>query len=139
TICTERRFGRRAQGVAAEPRQFLAIRPNAAAGRLDPPQGDPAQGVLAAAGPADEAGRRAAAQRLSSVHHSAGKVRLRISRRPGIRPSRCKGRSYRSEQPMKGRRRGTDLEEALLEATWMELTERGGGLTMEGVAARAGT
>ncbi|MCU5781408.1 TetR family transcriptional regulator [Alcanivorax balearicus MACL04] len=41
---------------------------------------------------------------------------------------------------MKGRRRGADLEAALLEAAWTELTERGyGGLTMEGVANRAGT
>jgi AcrR family transcriptional regulator len=41
---------------------------------------------------------------------------------------------------MKERRRGSDLEDALLEATWAELTERGyAGLTMEGVAARAGT
>ena len=41
---------------------------------------------------------------------------------------------------MKGRRRGADLEEALLEAAWAELTEQGyAGLTMEGVAARAGT
>lgn len=41
---------------------------------------------------------------------------------------------------MKGRRRGADLEEALLEAAWVELTEHGyAGLTMEGVAARAGT
>lgn len=41
---------------------------------------------------------------------------------------------------MKERRRGSDLEEALLEAAWAEITERGyAGLTMEGVAARAGT
>ena len=41
---------------------------------------------------------------------------------------------------MKGRRRGVDLDEALLEAAWAELTESGyAGLTMEGVAARAGT
>lgn len=41
---------------------------------------------------------------------------------------------------MKERRRGADLEAALLEAAWQELTERGyAGLTMEGVAARAGT
>lgn len=41
---------------------------------------------------------------------------------------------------MKGRRRGAELEEALLEAAWIELTSRGyAGLTMEGVAARAGT
>jgi AcrR family transcriptional regulator len=41
---------------------------------------------------------------------------------------------------MKERRRGADLEEALLEAAWAEITERGyAGLTMEGVAARAGT
>lgn len=38
------------------------------------------------------------------------------------------------------RRRGADLEEALLEAAWAELTEFGyARLTMEGVAARAGT
>jgi len=41
---------------------------------------------------------------------------------------------------MKVRRRGADLEEALLEAAWAELTEQGySGLTLEGVAARAGT
>ncbi|WP_142846174.1 TetR/AcrR family transcriptional regulator [Telmatospirillum sp. J64-1] len=41
---------------------------------------------------------------------------------------------------MKGRRRGADLEEALLDAAWLELTERGyAGLTMEAVATRAGT
>lgn len=41
---------------------------------------------------------------------------------------------------MKERRRGADLEEALLDAAWEELEERGyAGLTMEGVAARAGT
>jgi AcrR family transcriptional regulator len=41
---------------------------------------------------------------------------------------------------MKERRRGTDLEDALLEAAWAELTERGyAGLTMEAVALRAGT
>lgn len=41
---------------------------------------------------------------------------------------------------MKGRRRGADLEKALLDAAWIELSERGyTGLTMEGVAARAGT
>lgn len=41
---------------------------------------------------------------------------------------------------MKERRRGADLEEALLEAAWEEMTEKGyAGLTMEGVAARAGT
>lgn len=44
--------------------------------------------------------------------------------------------SYMTEQ----RRRGADLEKALLEAAWTELTERGyAGLTMESVAARAGT
>jgi AcrR family transcriptional regulator len=38
------------------------------------------------------------------------------------------------------RRRGADLEQALLEAAWLELIEHGySGLTMEGVAARAGT
>lgn len=41
---------------------------------------------------------------------------------------------------MAERRRGADLEQALLEAAWLELIERGyGGLTMEGVAERAGT
>lgn len=41
---------------------------------------------------------------------------------------------------MKGRRRGADLEVALLEAAWAELKERGyDALTMEGVAARAET
>lgn len=41
---------------------------------------------------------------------------------------------------MKERRRGADLEAALLDAAWEELEERGyAGLTMEGVAARAGT
>lgn len=41
---------------------------------------------------------------------------------------------------MKERRRGADLEAALLEAAWLELTERGyAGLTMENVATRAGT
>jgi AcrR family transcriptional regulator len=41
---------------------------------------------------------------------------------------------------MKGRRRGANLEEALLDAAWEELTEHGyAGLTMEGVAGRAGT
>lgn len=44
--------------------------------------------------------------------------------------------SYMKEQ----RRRGADLEKALLEAAWAELMEHGyAGLTMEGVAARAGT
>lgn len=38
------------------------------------------------------------------------------------------------------RRRGADLEEALLNAAWAELTAHGySGLTMEGVAERAGT
>lgn len=41
---------------------------------------------------------------------------------------------------MKQRRRGADLEEAILDAAWQELTERGySGLTMENVAARART
>lgn len=41
---------------------------------------------------------------------------------------------------MKGRRRGANLEEALLDAAWQELTQRGyAGFTMEGVAERAGT
>lgn len=41
---------------------------------------------------------------------------------------------------MKERRRGADLEEALLDAAWEELEEHGyAGLTMESVAARAGT
>lgn len=38
------------------------------------------------------------------------------------------------------RRRGAQLEEAILEAAWAELNERGyPGLTLEGVAKRAGT
>jgi AcrR family transcriptional regulator len=38
------------------------------------------------------------------------------------------------------RRRGADLEQAILEAAWSELAERGySGLTMEAVAERAGT
>jgi AcrR family transcriptional regulator len=38
------------------------------------------------------------------------------------------------------RRRGAELEEAILEAAWLELAERGyAGLTMEAVAERAGT
>lgn len=38
------------------------------------------------------------------------------------------------------RRRGADLEQAILEAAWLELAERGySGLTMEAVAERAGT
>src|SRR3954468_4100254 len=38
------------------------------------------------------------------------------------------------------RRRGAELEEALLEAAWQELTAAGyGRFTFEGVAARAGT
>lgn len=41
---------------------------------------------------------------------------------------------------MKGRRRGVELEKALLEAAWVEMEEHGYvGLTMAGVAARAGT
>lgn len=41
---------------------------------------------------------------------------------------------------MKRRRRGADLEKALLEAAWEELAERGyAGLTMEGVVTRAET
>jgi AcrR family transcriptional regulator len=41
---------------------------------------------------------------------------------------------------MKGRRRGADLERAVLDAAWAELIERGyTNLTMDGVAARAGT
>lgn len=44
------------------------------------------------------------------------------------------------ERAMMERRRGAELEEAILEAAWGELTERGyASLTMEGVAARAGT
>lgn len=44
------------------------------------------------------------------------------------------------KQRLKERRRGSDLEEALLDAAWTELTERGySGLTMDGVAARADT
>ena len=38
------------------------------------------------------------------------------------------------------RRRGADLEHAILEAAWLELVERGyAGLTMEAVAERSGT
>jgi AcrR family transcriptional regulator len=38
------------------------------------------------------------------------------------------------------RRRGAELEEAILEAAWLELSERGyAGLTVEAVAERAGT
>lgn len=41
---------------------------------------------------------------------------------------------------MKERRRGADLETAILNTAWAELVERGyGALTMESVAARAGT
>lgn len=41
---------------------------------------------------------------------------------------------------MTERRRGPDLEQAILEAAWLELAERGyAGLTMEAVAERAGT
>lgn len=41
---------------------------------------------------------------------------------------------------MKGRRRGAALENALLDAAWEELAERGyAGFTMEDVAVRAGT
>ena len=41
---------------------------------------------------------------------------------------------------MKERRRGADLETAILDAAWAELLQSGyGALTMEGVAARAGT
>ena len=41
---------------------------------------------------------------------------------------------------MKERRRGADLETAILESAWTELTENGyGNLTMEAVATRAGT
>lgn len=40
----------------------------------------------------------------------------------------------------KSRRRGAELEAAILDAAWAELSEHGyGRLTMEGVAARAGT
>jgi AcrR family transcriptional regulator len=39
-----------------------------------------------------------------------------------------------------GRRRGTELEEAILDAAWAELEERGyHGLALDGVAKRAGT
>jgi AcrR family transcriptional regulator len=42
--------------------------------------------------------------------------------------------------PASARRRGSALEDALLDATWAELQEVGyAGLTMEGVAQRAGT
>jgi AcrR family transcriptional regulator len=41
---------------------------------------------------------------------------------------------------MSERRRGAELEDAVLDAAWLELTERGyAGLTMEAVAERAGT
>jgi len=41
---------------------------------------------------------------------------------------------------MRKRRRGTELEDAILEAAWLELVEHGyAGLTMEAVAERAGT
>ncbi|MFH9734952.1 TetR/AcrR family transcriptional regulator [Streptomyces sp. NPDC017260] len=41
---------------------------------------------------------------------------------------------------MTGRRRGAELERALLDAAWAELTENGyAGFTMDSVAARAGT
>ncbi|MDQ2080944.1 TetR/AcrR family transcriptional regulator [Xanthobacteraceae bacterium Astr-EGSB] len=41
---------------------------------------------------------------------------------------------------MGGRRRGENLEHAILEAAWLEMTEHGyAGLTMERVAERAGT
>lgn len=41
---------------------------------------------------------------------------------------------------MSERRRGAELERAILEAAWLELVEQGfNGLTMEGVALRAGT
>ncbi len=41
---------------------------------------------------------------------------------------------------MGGRRRGADLERAILDAAWFELSARGySGLTMEAVAERAGT
>lgn len=50
----------------------------------------------------------------------------------------CNNVSY--ESMMKERRRGEELEEALLEAAWAELNEQGyAGLTMEAVASRAGT
>jgi len=46
----------------------------------------------------------------------------------------------RSERPPRQRRRGEELEAALLEAAWDELAEVGfGKLTMESVAARART
>ncbi|MFY1991990.1 TetR/AcrR family transcriptional regulator [Achromobacter xylosoxidans] len=42
--------------------------------------------------------------------------------------------------PVKHRRRGTDLEHAILEEAWAELNERGyAGVTLEAVATRAGT
>lgn len=41
---------------------------------------------------------------------------------------------------MAERRRGAELERAILQATWLEMAERGfNGLTMEAVAMRAGT
>jgi AcrR family transcriptional regulator len=45
-----------------------------------------------------------------------------------------------SDHMMEKRRRGNDLDSAILDAAWLELSERGyAGLTMEAVAARAGT
>lgn len=45
-----------------------------------------------------------------------------------------------ASNPVKQRRRGADLERAILEDAWAELVEHGYlGLTMEGVASRAGT
>lgn len=47
---------------------------------------------------------------------------------------------FTGDRLMKERRRGADLEQALLEAAWEELEEHGyAALTMESVAARAGT
>ena len=44
------------------------------------------------------------------------------------------------DAPVARRRRGAELEEALLEATWAELSEHGyGALTIDAVAQRAGT
>ena len=45
-----------------------------------------------------------------------------------------------SEDAPPQRRRGAELEDALLEAAWAELEERGyDGMTIDGVATRAGT
>lgn len=48
--------------------------------------------------------------------------------------------SLNGDAPVRQRRRGAELEDALLQAAWDELTERGyADLTLEAVAQRAGT